>query len=136
MHIKYPRIMRLWTNMYVSDSLQFRDETVMLSIDVQALHDDSYRSLPCLRHSLRLTTGLQNTGTCLVERTPGAGMRLFITSIYAYIPWIRKCFIQTVGWGTSHNYTKCTNLQCKRLKNILQKQYYKSSLRINNSSTK
>jgi len=38
------------------------------------LHNDSYRSPPCLRHSKRLTAGQRNTGTCLVERTHAAGM--------------------------------------------------------------
>jgi hypothetical protein len=74
---------------YVTDSLQFRDETVMLSIGVQALYNESYRSQPCLRQSQRLTTGQRNTGTCLVERTPAAGMRLLMTYIHASIPWIR-----------------------------------------------
>jgi len=60
--------------MYVADSLQFRDDTVMFSIGVQALNNDSYRSLPCLRHSKLRTAGQRNTGTCLVERTPAAGM--------------------------------------------------------------
>jgi len=36
------------------------------------------------------------------------------TYICAYIPWVLKCVIETVGCGTAHKYTS-TNGQCKIL---------------------
>ena len=35
------------------------------------------------------------------------------TQWHVYIPWLHKSVIKKVGCGTSHKYTKCTNLQCK-----------------------
>ena len=37
------------------------------------------------------------------------------TQVHVYIPWIHKSVIKKVGCGTSHKYTKYTNLHCKIL---------------------
>ena len=46
-----------------------------------------------------------------------------LSYIHTYIPWIHKCVTKTEGCGTSHKYTKYTNLQCK----ILQT-FYKNNI--------
>jgi len=38
------------------------------------------------------------------------------TQVPGYIPWIHKSVIKNLGHGTSHKYTKYTNLQCKYCK--------------------
>ena len=37
-----------------------------------------------------------------------------------YIPWIHKSVIKKIGCGTSHKYTKYTNLQFQNTTNFLQ----------------
>jgi len=57
------------------------------------------------------------------------------TYIYTHITWIHKCVTKRIGCGTSHTYTNIYNFYSVKYYQHFKKQYYRSSLHIQNSSS-
>jgi hypothetical protein len=57
------------------------------------------------------------------------------THTHTYILWIHKCVTKTLVRGTSHKYANIHNFYSLKYYKIFYKEYYRSSLHVNKSSS-